>query len=322
MNDLHSNLVLYRAQKSDAQSAVRALLQESKFKIYHEIDGTILAAYPGQGFGFTDRQTASRLSIVFKEADGVTALLFVHRTRLIGNFTEIMFGAILKDEVDQILSRLSEQFERLAALDQPEKLEHNGDHAYSEGESRERPANQSREAQPPSTVAAADVEWYYRRQREQHGPFSESVIRSVIAQGHVREGDLVWKEGFPDWRPAIEVFPFSAAEPAAAQSHPFQQSVPDPRFQDRLNVEIICEPHRGGTILTLALFGLCLCLPAALTACLWGSEDLKRMRAGTMDTSGRRITKWGTVLGIIGLVPCILALAGILLIVLRTLFGI
>ena len=57
-------------------------------------------------------------------------------------------------------------------------------------------------------------------------------------------------------------------------------------------------PHRGGTVLTLGLLGFC-CVITAIIAWVMGYQDIKQMKAGTMDPSGRGTTQAGMVIGII-----------------------
>jgi len=59
------------------------------------------------------------------------------------------------------------------------------------------------------------TDWYYAREGQRQGPVPEGRLRELIAAGQVRPDDLVWRAGFPDWRPAREAPEvFSAAPPA------------------------------------------------------------------------------------------------------------
>jgi hypothetical protein len=51
------------------------------------------------------------------------------------------------------------------------------------------------------------VEWYLARNGQQHGPLSDVEMRKFIELGHLRPTDLVWRQGFTDWRPGSIVFP-------------------------------------------------------------------------------------------------------------------
>lgn len=64
------------------------------------------------------------------------------------------------------------------------------------------------------------IEWYLARDGHQHGPLSESEMRVLVELGHLRSSDLVWRNGFPEWRAADAVFAIHnqvmpPAEPAA-----------------------------------------------------------------------------------------------------------
>jgi hypothetical protein len=64
-----------------------------------------------------------------------------------------------------------------------------------------------------------DIQWYIARDGKQHGPLSDVEMRTFVAQGHLKPTDLIWRAGFPDWRPAPTVFSF----------HPPETSSPPPR---------------------------------------------------------------------------------------------
>lgn len=62
--------------------------------------------------------------------------------------------------------------------------------------------------------------------------------------------------------------------------------------------------HRGGLILTLGLLSFVLCFPigpaCGIIAWILGTQDLRAMRAGTMDPAGRGSTEAGRILGLVG----------------------
>lgn len=55
--------------------------------------------------------------------------------------------------------------------------------------------------------AAPQIEWYIARDGQQYGPLSDLEMRKFVELRHLRPTDLVWRHGFPDWRPAPAVFP-------------------------------------------------------------------------------------------------------------------
>ena len=53
----------------------------------------------------------------------------------------------------------------------------------------------------------SQTQWYLAREGQQFGPISEAELAKFIELGHLQPTDLLWREGFPDWRPAMVVFP-------------------------------------------------------------------------------------------------------------------
>lgn len=60
------------------------------------------------------------------------------------------------------------------------------------------------------------IEWYLARDGQQFGPLSDAELKKFVELGHLRATDLLWRQGFPDWRPASSIFPAQKAAPAAA----------------------------------------------------------------------------------------------------------
>jgi hypothetical protein len=64
------------------------------------------------------------------------------------------------------------------------------------------------------------------------------------------------------------------------------------------------KPHRGTLILVLGILSLAGCtIFTGIPAWIMGNNDLKEMRAGTMDPEGQQLTNIGKILG---MVSCIL----------------
>jgi hypothetical protein len=53
----------------------------------------------------------------------------------------------------------------------------------------------------------SQTQWYLARDGQQFGPISDAELGKFIELGHLQPNDLLWREGFPDWRPALVVFP-------------------------------------------------------------------------------------------------------------------
>jgi GYF domain 2 len=69
------------------------------------------------------------------------------------------------------------------------------------------------------------VEWYLAREGQQYGPLTNVEMQKLIELGHLRPTDLIWRQGFPDWRPAPVVFPVRPA-PQAQPTEPPRSSAP------------------------------------------------------------------------------------------------
>lgn len=66
------------------------------------------------------------------------------------------------------------------------------------------------------------------------------------------------------------------------------------------------KPHRGALILVLGLLSFVACgIFTGIPAWIMGNNDLKEIRAGTMDREGETLTNIGRILG---MVSCILTL--------------
>lgn len=79
--------------------------------------------------------------------------------------------------------------------------------------------------------APPQIEWYIARDGQQYGPLSDLEMRKFVELGHLRPTDLVWRQGFPDWRPAPVVFPAPVQprpHPHPAHPHPASPSARQP----------------------------------------------------------------------------------------------
>ncbi|MCA9113491.1 MAG: DUF4339 domain-containing protein [Planctomycetaceae bacterium] len=64
-------------------------------------------------------------------------------------------------------------------------------------------------------------QWYYAREGKQLGPVSFSQLKQLASDGRLQPGDLVWKQGNPDWMPATAVPELFAAVPMPGSgAHP------------------------------------------------------------------------------------------------------
>jgi hypothetical protein len=46
------------------------------------------------------------------------------------------------------------------------------------------------------------IEWYFMKDGMKHGPISSKQLKQLADSGKIQPTDLIWKQGFSDWRPA------------------------------------------------------------------------------------------------------------------------
>ena len=86
------------------------------------------------------------------------------------------------------------------------------------------------------TAPASQTQWYLAREGQQYGPLSDAELGKFVELGHLQPNDLLWREGFADWRPALVVFPprpARQATPAPAAKRPpasFGNELASPRL--------------------------------------------------------------------------------------------
>jgi hypothetical protein len=80
----------------------------------------------------------------------------------------------------------------------------------------------------------AEISWYIARDEKQFGPITQAEFDLFVNGGHLQPTDLLWREGFPDWRPAMVVFPPRGPAPAPSLDAPFPtRTQPAPRPPSR-----------------------------------------------------------------------------------------
>lgn len=90
------------------------------------------------------------------------------------------------------------------------------------------------------SAPSSQTQWYLARDGQQFGPLSEAELAKFIDLGHMQPTDLLWRDGFPDWRPAMVVFPQRKPQaPRPAQPGPprgvREPAAPRPAADPRLD---------------------------------------------------------------------------------------
>jgi hypothetical protein len=82
------------------------------------------------------------------------------------------------------------------------------------------------------------------------------------------------------------------------------------------------KPHRGVIILVYGILGFVVCPLLSVAAWVMGSNDLREMATGRMDTAGKDMTKAGRICGMVGTALLIIPLVAMILFLLfAAIFG-
>ena len=71
------------------------------------------------------------------------------------------------------------------------------------------------------------IEWFYAQEGRQFGPITPEELRRMAEEGELATTDLVWREGLPEWVPAIRVRGLfdTVRSVDAEEEHVYQQTV-------------------------------------------------------------------------------------------------
>lgn len=67
------------------------------------------------------------------------------------------------------------------------------------------------------SVMQPEAQWFIAREGTQYGPLSDVEMKKLVELSYLRPTDLIWRQGFPDWRPALAVFPRPQHEPSGPE---------------------------------------------------------------------------------------------------------
>lgn len=102
--------------------------------------------------------------------------------------------------------------------------------------------------------------------------------------------------------PSPPASPFAWTPPPPSPApNPFADRPADAGFDTAPSIKISTRksPHRGPVILVFGILGFFVCIIFAIVAWIWGAEDLRKMRRGTMDPSGMGLTQAGMIMGMV-----------------------
>lgn len=83
---------------------------------------------------------------------------------------------------------------------------------------------------PSSAPAPRENDWFCTIDDERRGPFTAADMQRLADRDDLRPADLVWRSGWPQWRPAREFFQFPPPRP---RSRPRRREYDHDRYDDR-----------------------------------------------------------------------------------------
>lgn len=100
----------------------------------------------------------------------------------------------------------------------------------------------AREPVAAATGAVGATQWYVRPPAGgQYGPANDELIQSWIAEFRITPSTLVWRDGWPQWKNASEVFPQLAD--VTARNRPLTAS---PASEPAASADLGVDPAAGG----------------------------------------------------------------------------
>jgi len=159
------------------------------------------------------------------------------------------------------------------------------------------------------------MSWYYAKQGKQEGPIEQIALQSLIQTGQVAPGDLVWREGLENWKPAREVpelspppgVPAEASVPPGAPPTGIAPSSPGTAMMTAQPPPgapyLVAPPPTNGLAIASMVCGI-VSLPmcyvwalAGLPAVICGHMALKAIRGSLTPLEGRGMAIAGLATG-------------------------
>lgn len=149
-----------------------------------------------------------------------------------------------------------------------------------------------------------------------YGPVAKAELDRWVSEGRVSHDCELRREEDLSWKSADEIY--AVLRPGLAgvtpRGNPFAESATLLRapLAARDGPSSYLAPHRGGLVLALGILAFLVACPfLSFLAWTMGTNDLREMREGRMDTSGLGMTHAGMVLGMLLSVVTIIAIIGL-----------
>ncbi|MEN1679746.1 MAG: DUF4339 domain-containing protein [Planctomycetota bacterium] len=107
---------------------------------------------------------------------------------------------------------------------------------------------------PPLPESADTAAWYLRgADGKQYGPVESSVFATWIADGRVRPESYLWREGWPEWKPATDAWGELPAALPSENGPPADKSSAIDRYSRRKRQNSATQAVAAGVLLVLTL---------------------------------------------------------------------
>lgn len=150
-------------------------------------------------------------------------------------------------------------------------------------------------------------EWYYARNNQQQGPVALQALQDMARSGQLQPGDLVWRDGLPNWLPASRV-PELFAQQAAPAYAPPPAGVPSPYAQPGYFPQVPRYHADVPSYLTQAILAtLFCCQPFGIVAIVYAAQVSNKMTSGDYNgavDSSQKAKTWCWVAFGAGLLLC------------------
>lgn len=98
-----------------------------------------------------------------------------------------------------------------------------------------------------SATAAQTIAWYVGRDGQQYGPVADPEFHAMLQSGQILPTDLVWRDGFAEWKPASSLRTMASVIPPAPEpqppTQPVAQSYQPPQQQPAAEARLAPQPR-------------------------------------------------------------------------------
>lgn len=127
-------------------------------------------------------------------------------------------------------------------------------------------------------------QWFYTRAGTKYGPVSPAELKQLASRDPLAPTDLVWKEGMPEWVPAVKIKGLCITSPAATSPPPLPVTLSEPSLSIPHSTEGVRGPLKMSLWTYLLAAGVGLLFVAFFTP--WWSFKEHRSEGRSRDRNG------------------------------------